>query len=56
MEATMSEAVDTADLRRLLASLAEATVIGVMGWLVGASLAEVAVVIACWTLIVWWQP
>jgi len=52
----MSETFDTVGLRRLLASLAEATVIGVMGWIVGASLAEVAVVMACWTLIVWWQP
>ena len=41
------------EAKPLLASLAEAGVIGAMAHLVGATLAEVAVLMACWTIIVW---
>ena len=44
------------EAKPLLASLAEAGVIGAMALLVGATLPEVAVLMACWTIIVWWKP
>lgn len=44
-----------AESKPLLASLAEVTVIGAMAYLVGASIPEVIVLMACWTLVIWWQ-
>ena len=40
----------------LLASLGEAGVIGAMALLIGATAAEALVLMACYTLIVWWGP
>lgn len=50
-------AVRNARANRHLASLAEgAAVAALVGLAIDASLLEAAVVMACWTLVVWWQP
>ena len=52
----MTDGHGVAGYKPLLASLGEGAVIGALALLVGATAAEAVVLMACYTLIVWWGP